>query len=153
MCDALQELSDLTLDLQVQNIDLYKADREIKNTVQIFEERIENSGQYYSVALESQKIIKFKGIELHKNEKHGPAINSPALYDSFKESVKKRLLDGNDAGLPECAKVLDSEYWPENPGNKLTFGKTEIRKLVKRKHCVISVNIYKKIKFQMHYFP
>lgn len=132
MCDALQELSELSLDLQERNIDLYKANRNIKNTVQLFEERIENPGPYYTMSLQSQKNMKFKGIELHTNERHSPAISSSAFYKSLKEAVGKRLLEGDDADLPECAKILDSKYWPENPGKHLTFGEAEIRKLARK---------------------
>ena len=39
MCDALQELSELSLDLQDRNMDLYKANKKIKMLVQVFEER------------------------------------------------------------------------------------------------------------------
>ncbi|XP_028592483.2 peroxisome biogenesis factor 2 isoform X1 [Podarcis muralis] len=135
MCDALQVLSELSLDLQERNIDLFTADRKIKNTVQLFEERIENPGPYYNIALQSQKTMKFKGSELHKNEKLAPTISSSAFYESLKETVRKCILEGDDADLPECAKVLDSKYWPENPGKQLTFGETEIRKLA-QKFCL-----------------
>lgn len=132
MCDALQELSELSLDLQERNIDLYKADRKIKNTIQLFQERIENPGPYYNICLESEKNLKFQGIELHKNEKHSPAISTSAFYASLKETVGKRLLAGVDADLPERAKVLDSKFWPQNTEKQLTFGETEIRNLAQR---------------------
>ena len=38
MCDALQELSELSLDLQDRNMDLFKANKKIKMLVQVFEE-------------------------------------------------------------------------------------------------------------------
>lgn len=135
MCDALQELSKLNLDLQEINIDLYKAHRRIKDTADLLEERIENPGPYYSMSLQSQKNMKFKGIELHKNEKHSPAISASAFYKSLKEAIGKCLLEGDDADLPECAKILDSKNWPENPGKHQTFGEAEIRKLA-HKFCL-----------------
>ncbi|KAJ9578082.1 hypothetical protein L9F63_025058 [Diploptera punctata] len=79
--------------------------------------------------------MKFKGIELHKNERHGSAISSTDFYKSLKEAIRKRLLEGDDADLPEYAKVFDSKYWSENSGKHLTFGEAEIRKLA-RKFCL-----------------
>ena len=42
MCDALQELSELSLDLQDRNMDLYNANKKIKMLVQVFEEKRQN---------------------------------------------------------------------------------------------------------------
>ncbi|KAJ9573677.1 hypothetical protein L9F63_008947 [Diploptera punctata] len=78
--------------------------------------------------------MEFKGGELHKNERHSPAISSTDFYKSLKEAVGKCLLEGDDADLPECAKIFDSKYWPENLGKHLTFGEAEIRKLAQKFH-------------------
>ena len=51
MCDALQELSELSLDLQDRNMDLYKANKKIKMLVQVFEERRQNCRPYYKCAV------------------------------------------------------------------------------------------------------
>uniref|UniRef100_A0A8C5WBW7 Uncharacterized protein n=1 Tax=Leptobrachium leishanense TaxID=445787 RepID=A0A8C5WBW7_9ANUR len=132
MCDALQELRDLSLDLQEGDIDLYKAHRKIKNTVQLFQERIENPGPYYRISRTSAKNLTFRGIKLHKKETRSPAISPSAFYASLKETVGERLLAGDDADLPEMAKVLDSKFWPQNPEKQLTFGESEIRQLAQR---------------------
>ena len=42
MCDALQELSELSLDLQDRHMYLYKPNKKIKMLVQVFEERRQN---------------------------------------------------------------------------------------------------------------
>jgi hypothetical protein len=38
MCDSLQELSELSLELQKRNINLYSANNKIKCLAQVFEE-------------------------------------------------------------------------------------------------------------------
>lgn len=42
MCDALQELSELSLDLQERHINLYNADKKIRNLIQVFFQREPN---------------------------------------------------------------------------------------------------------------
>ena len=49
MFDALQELSELSLDLQERNMDLYRADQKIKALAQVFEERQIISGPYLQI--------------------------------------------------------------------------------------------------------
>jgi hypothetical protein len=60
MCDALQELSELSLDLQHCDIDLYKADKKIKTLVKVLKERRENSGPYYDKSLAATKCLTFQ---------------------------------------------------------------------------------------------
>jgi hypothetical protein len=50
MCDALQELSELSLQLQKRNINLYSANNKIKRLAQVFEERRISPGQYYKIS-------------------------------------------------------------------------------------------------------
>ncbi|XP_065675613.1 E3 SUMO-protein ligase KIAA1586-like [Hydra vulgaris] len=106
MCDALQELSELSLDLQERNIDLYKANQKIKALVQ---------------------HRKFHGVLLHnKNSKNNSAINPNAFYIKLKESIEKRLLADKDLELAQWARILDQNHWPDNINNQVTFRETEI---------------------------
>jgi hypothetical protein len=66
MCDALQELSELSSDLQERNIDLHKAHRKIECLVDVSEKRRSVPGPYYKKALEAAKNLQFKGAPLHK---------------------------------------------------------------------------------------
>jgi len=50
MCDALQELSELSLDLQYRKLDLYVVNQKIKTAVQVFKERQTRPGSYYEMA-------------------------------------------------------------------------------------------------------
>uniref|UniRef100_A0A8C8RJZ3 HAT C-terminal dimerisation domain-containing protein n=1 Tax=Pelusios castaneus TaxID=367368 RepID=A0A8C8RJZ3_9SAUR len=134
MCDALQELSELSLDLQERNMDLYKANQKITALVQVFEERRQNAGTYYKRATTAAENLSFHGVVLHKkNSPNDPPIDPNAFYKTLKESIEKRLLANEDAELAQWAHILDQKQWPENVTNhQITFGEMEIRKLSNR---------------------
>jgi hypothetical protein len=69
MCDALQELSELSLELQDRNINPYQADVKVRDLVQIFEERLSVPGNHYDCAATAANNLSFEGVELHKNNK------------------------------------------------------------------------------------
>jgi len=69
MCDALQELSELSLDLQERDMNLYRADQKIKALVQVFEERQIFPGPYYKIAATAADNNLFRGVSLHKKRK------------------------------------------------------------------------------------
>src|SRR5215469_7994843 len=78
MCDALQELSELSLDLQERNIDIYRADQKIKAVIQIFEEII--PGPYYKIAATAVDSNLFKGVSPQtKNCTSDPPIGVKAF--------------------------------------------------------------------------
>jgi len=133
MCDALQELSELSLDLQERNIDLYKANQKIKALVQVFEERSQNAGTYYKTATAAAENLSFHGVILHKkNSPNDPPIDPNAFYKKLKKSIENRLLTNEDAELAQWARILDQKQWSENVSNQITFGEMEIRKLSNR---------------------
>ncbi|XP_066475289.1 E3 SUMO-protein ligase KIAA1586-like [Tiliqua scincoides] len=130
MCDALQELSELSLDLQDRNIDLYKANKKIKILVQVFEERRQNPGPYYKCAVAAVHDLHFHGVLLHaKDLRKDPPIDPNTFYTKLKESIEKRLLDSKDDELAYWSRVLDQKHWPEDVNTQLTFGEVEIRNL------------------------
>lgn len=98
MCDALQELSELSLDLQERNMDLYKANKKITALVQVFEERRQKAGTYYKSATAAAQNLSFHGVVLHtKNSPNDPPIDPKAFYKTLKESIENRLLANEDA--------------------------------------------------------
>lgn len=134
-CDALQELSELSLDLQERDIDMYKAHCKIECLLDVCRMRSTVPGTYYKTALEAAGIMQFKGVPLHtKNRADDPPISPVAFYDRLKISLQKRLLSEEDVKLAKCARVLDSKTWPttfSDTDNPL-FGEEEIRKLAGR---------------------
>ena len=128
MCDALQELSELSLDLQDRNMDLYKENKKIKMLVQVFEERRQNCGPYYKCAVAAVRNLRFRGVLLHKKDSRKDLPIDP-FYTKLKESIKKRLLDSKEEELAYWSRILDQKHWPEDVNTQLTFGELEIRNL------------------------
>uniref|UniRef100_A0A8D2KSJ0 HAT C-terminal dimerisation domain-containing protein n=1 Tax=Varanus komodoensis TaxID=61221 RepID=A0A8D2KSJ0_VARKO len=130
MCVALQELSELSLDLQDHNMDLYKANKKIKILVQVFEERRQNFGPYYKCAVAAVRDLRFRGVLLHeKDSRKDPPIDPSTFYTKLKESIEKRLLDSKGDELAYWSRILDQKHWPEDVNTQLTFGEVEIRNL------------------------
>ena len=133
MCDALQELSELSLDLQQRNMNLYKANQKIKSLVQVFVERRENPGPYYRSATAAAEHLIFNEIVLHnRNCKNDPPIDANVFYEKLSESIAKRLLSNEDVELAQWTSILDQSHWTDNMNNQLTFGEAEIEKLCSR---------------------
>lgn len=57
MCIALQELSELSLDLQECNMDRNKANQKSKAPVQVYEERRQTAGQCYGQCYRNAKAV------------------------------------------------------------------------------------------------
>lgn len=129
MCDALQELSELSLELQSRDITLYSAQRKIRNQLLVFKERKVSSGPHYCEALKAEEELNFRGIMLEKGTK-SRRLEPSRFYDSLKQRMENRLLQSEDIAISECAEVLDSSTWPENPG--ITYGETSIKTLCRR---------------------
>lgn len=136
MCDALQELSELSLELQSRNINLYTAHQKIKLQTQFFEERITSPGTYYKIAVSAVDSLKFKNVSINKTNKFGryetETISPSAFYKHLKQSIEKRLLSAEDIELPQYSKVLYPENWPNDIHKNITYGETEIQILSKR---------------------
>jgi len=66
MCDALQKLSELSLDLQDRKLDLYVANQKIRTAVQVFKERQTRPGLYYEMATKATENLQFGNAVLHK---------------------------------------------------------------------------------------
>jgi hypothetical protein len=110
MCDALQELAELSLDLQHCDIDLYKADKKIKTLVKVLKERRENSGPYCDKSLAATKCLTFQDFQHHKRDRKDDLPICPnAFYENLKMSFEKTLLDSEDTDLPDGVKVFDSK--------------------------------------------
>ena len=88
MCDALQELSELSVELQACDITLHTAHRSISRQIKLFEDRRMNSGPYYREGVRAVEDLNFKGVTLEKRINRSNANHSldPKLfYDSLKQ--------------------------------------------------------------------
>ena len=129
MCNAFQELSELSSDLQDRNMDLHKANKKIKMLVQVFEERRQNCGPYYKCAVAAVCDLRFCGVLLNeKDSRNDLPIDPSTFYTKLKESIEKILLDSKDEELVYWSHVLHQKR-PENVNTQLTFGELEITNL------------------------
>ncbi len=136
MCDALQELSELSLDLQNRDISLISANQKIENLVQIFERRITEPGAYYEMASEAVNKLSFFGVKLHNESgrnKQKP-IDPTTFYSHLAASMKDRLLESDDKEIAQACSVLIPEKWPNEVEKNITFGEKDIRTLTNKFH-------------------
>ena len=88
MCDALQELSELSVALQHRNVGLDFANKKLKMTAAAFENRKTVPGTYYKHSVKAVQNLKFSGVPLHKNKKqNNDPIDPVKVYEALKTSV------------------------------------------------------------------
>jgi hypothetical protein len=98
MSDALQDLSELSLDLQDRY--MYIANKKTQTLVQISEEQRTIPDPYYENSRKAVDSLCFQGVSLHKTEsKNYPAIDPSSFYKNLKTSMEKRLLNNDDVEL------------------------------------------------------
>ncbi|XP_015277122.1 PREDICTED: uncharacterized protein KIAA1586-like [Gekko japonicus] len=133
LSDALQELSELRVDLQERTADLYTAQSKIESLVEICGKRGTAPGPYYTEALEATGKLQFKGVQLHRRDRTDePPISPVAFYEQLKKLLQKRLLSKDDAELSRCGSVLESKNWPANSSDRILYGEGEISRLARR---------------------
>jgi hypothetical protein len=90
MCDVLQELAELSTELQACDITLYSANRKINNQLELFDERKTNMGPYYLEALKAEKVLDLKGVSLENGARYqqGNRIDPVKFYDSLKACME-----------------------------------------------------------------
>jgi hypothetical protein len=87
LCDALQELAEMSLHLQECSMDLYKVDQNIKALVQISEER---QALIMNVSPNVPQISTCGEFSLHRRDlKNNPPTDLEAFNRNFKKQWKK----------------------------------------------------------------
>jgi hypothetical protein len=130
MCNALQELSELSLKLQDRKINLYQANVKVRALVQIFKERMAIPGNYYDCAAIAANKLSFQGVELYiKIIKNDLPINLNTIYKQVKMSIEEWLLSNNESNSINWTHILYPKIWHVNV--PFTFGEKEIRSLAK----------------------
>jgi hypothetical protein len=95
-------LSELSLELQDRNINLYQADEKVRALIQIFEER-----NYYDCATIAANNLSFEGVQLHKNNnKNDPPTDPNTFYKQLKMSIEERLLSNDDANFVNWTHIV-----------------------------------------------
>jgi len=143
MFDALQELAELSLEVQRRSITIPIAHRAIGRQVIVFEAMCERSGPHLKIVDDVllQDESSFKGVPLHNGSKCDVLIKKEQFFRSLANNLKARLLtlqsshvsvrDTQHAesynDLIGKLKVLYPENWPELPGDcNLLYGTDEV---------------------------
>ena len=130
MYDTLQELSNLSQQLQRRGVTLPQADRLIKRTVRLLNYMCENPAEKVTDAKNAISKSKFGSVDLVSNPKV-IAIPAGQLLCSLVNNLQNRLLSPNTSNttdtLLQQLKVLDSDLWDADILPR--FGESEIASL------------------------
>lgn len=134
MYDALNELSQLSLELQANSMTVLKSDRLIKRTIRVLQSFKTIPGQKMSETEKAALERNFQGTNLHSNpmKQH---INQGQFLQSLVNNMQARLVDSttkvgdNTQTVLQSLKVLEKETWPEEI--EIRYGEEDIRKLSK----------------------
>jgi hypothetical protein len=126
--DALQELSDLSLQLQKRDLGLAAAHTLIERTIRILDSMIETYGPKFTEVNVAHDEMVFKGVQL-KVHKCVQKINSRQFFRSLSNNLKNRLLTTQSSHVSNTSsKLFKEEYdqllsdlnvltpnnWPDN---------------------------------------
>ncbi|VVC29623.1 Hypothetical protein CINCED_3A010564 [Cinara cedri] len=128
MCDVLQELSNLSIELQSRTITLMQFEQSIKRCIRVIISFKTNNGDYMHQAVVAIKDMKFKNIDLTSNKKM-ISINKNQFLTSIENNLKSRLLDndGENKIILKHILVLEKSTWPEDPD--IRYGEDNIKYL------------------------
>jgi len=94
MCDVLQELSNLSIELQSRTITLMQAEQSIKRCIRVITSFKTNNDDYMHQAEIAIKDMKFKNIDLTSNKKM-ISTNKNQFLTSIGNNLQSRLLDND----------------------------------------------------------
>ena len=91
MLDALQELAELSVELQKRRLKFVDSDEAVSRQIKVFEAKIESGGSYFEEASKAVEEGCFNGVQLHKARKNTPTRHRHRqLYRSLAEHTKNR---------------------------------------------------------------
>ena len=145
MCDALQELSTLSLELQSRQITFVQAHKKLKILISVFLARKDKPGKFAEeAAKETTENSSYKGVAITQgNRLSVPLINASQFYQSLADNLSARLFTTSsrtgdrDASANEAAysqlvndlQVLCPENWPAE--FDILFGEDSVRNVCK----------------------
>lgn len=133
MHDALEELADLSLQLQKSSLNLIQAHNDICLMIKVFESRVEHPGRCSIEAASSIERMIFKDVPLVERPKI-PKIPAKQFYRSLANNLTNRLFGSKNAGekfedVLNDIKVVYPRYWPDPANAPITYGEETIVKL------------------------
>lgn len=141
MCDILFEISQLSLDLQKQDMSLLQADVLIRRTIRVIGSLKTMDGKYYSEAVKAKEKMMFKTVVLSSNEKI-ICINKNQFITSVVNNLNMRLIpnEGEEKIILEDFQIFDKKLWPSEVD--IRFGEKEIQRICNR-FCINEVKSLK----------
>ncbi|XP_060767543.1 E3 SUMO-protein ligase KIAA1586-like [Neoarius graeffei] len=129
MYDALQELSELSLELQKRDCNIIMSYKAICRQIRVFEAMSERPGRHSLLSQSGIDDNSFLGVPLHKGKLTDKTLDHRAFFASLARNVEKRLLSHQTGyyKLIENVKVLYPQYWPREEGE--LFGEGEVEAL------------------------
>ncbi|KAL1249596.1 hypothetical protein QQF64_020601 [Cirrhinus molitorella] len=135
MYDALQELSELSLELQKQDCTIIAAHRAICREARVFEAMSVRPGCHSQISQNAVNDSIFQGVPLHSGRKEEKGMDHKVFFKSLARSLENHMLSYGRAEADrmgyskfiEELKVLFPEYWPQDAG--ATYGETETESL------------------------
>jgi len=86
MCDALEELSELSVSLQAESVSIQKAHRLIARELEVFTARKSDGGDKYEIASTAVEDGNFRGVPIvASNSKTDRLINKSQFCFKFRE--------------------------------------------------------------------
>jgi hypothetical protein len=143
--DVLEEISELSLQLQLRSMTLPRADQLMKRSIRVISSLADNPGTHHQEALAAAHAGQFRGLEVCNNPRL-TSINSGQFLASITGSMSHRLFSsvnfaddereqrGNTAvsamsydQLLRHLEILNRDTFPENPPPR--YGEVEISAL------------------------
>ena len=126
MCDALEELSELSLSLQAESISIQKAHRLIARQLEVFTARKSDGGDRYEMASKAVAEGSFKGVPVVvSNSKADRLINKSQFYQALVDSLSRRLMPESEREIVDCLNVLLPNPWPADLSAE--YGKLQLK--------------------------
>jgi hypothetical protein len=127
MLDALQELADLSLELQKADITLPMAQRLMTRQLEVFSARKTDGGDNYKFACCAVEKQLFFGVPVADSAGKTLLINRAQFYQALCDSISARLLPDSELEISNAVAILNSASWPSTLSPE--FGEKEIKYL------------------------
>lgn len=138
MCDALQELSELSVELQKRDVTIISAHKTISREIRVFEAMSERPGRYTELSQRGIVENSFQGVTLNGGKPSDKSLDHKQFFLTVAKNLEERMLSqggrvpdktGYNKFIEEL-KVLYAQYWPD--GADALYGETEVESLCQR---------------------
>ena len=138
MCDALQELSELSVELQKLDITIISAHKTICREIRVLEAMSDRPGRYTELSQRGIGENSFHGITLNGGKSSDKTLDPKQFFLTVAKNLEDCMLSqggrmpdktGYNKFIEEL-KVLYAQYWPEDAG--ALYGETEVESLCQR---------------------